>query len=339
MGNIGTAGALRLFTPPLSKEMSWLLPFALCSALLLALRTRLRWPIAAGHQAVVLWGGWLVTGGVFFSVARFYHEYYLTMLAPPAAALFGLGVAELWRLWQEKWWLAVACLLFAAGGTLALQVATAGAFLSSPGWLPAVAGLLAGGALLLAAARHARPHLAQTGLACVVGAMLITPGIWSALTMLDTSSSQALPAAYNGLSPDPAVRDELHVSQALLDYLQSHTQGITYLMAVPSAMQGTDYVLATGRPVLYLGGFNGADQVETVAGLAGLIDAGELRYIYWDAGSGGAGGQPEISSWVVAHCQAVPGFEVQPGGPGARGGSRGPGLGATQVALYDCVGE
>jgi hypothetical protein len=49
----------------------------------------------------------------------------------------------------------------------------------------------------------------------------------------------------------------LQVSQALLDYLEEHTQDITYLMAVPSSMQGADHVLATGRPVLYLGGFMG----------------------------------------------------------------------------------
>ena len=30
-----------------------------------------------------------------------------------------------------------------------------------------------------------------------------------------------------------------------------------YLMAVPSSMQGSDYVIATGRGVLYLGGFDG----------------------------------------------------------------------------------
>jgi len=73
------------------------------------------------------------------------------------------------------------------------------------------------------------------------------------------------------------------VNQALLDYLEARTQGIKYLMAVPSSMQGADYVLATGRPVLYLGGFMGADQVVTADDLEQMVGHSELRYIYWDA--------------------------------------------------------
>jgi 4-amino-4-deoxy-L-arabinose transferase-like glycosyltransferase len=346
IGNTGTAGPLRLFTAPLSKEMSWLLPFALLSALLVALRARLRWPIAAGHQAVVLWGGWLITCAAFFSVAGFFHEYYLSMLAPPAAALFGLGIAELGRLWREEWGLAVAWLLIAAGATLLLQYTIARAFVSSLWWLPAVAGLLVGGVLLLVVARSRWQRVGQAGLACVVGAMLVTPGIWSVLTVRDSSSNQSLPAAYDGTSSGPANSGELQVDRALLDYLQSHTQGMKYLMAVPSSMQGADYVLATGRPVLYLGGFMGVDQVETAAGLAGLVDAGELRYIYWGEEGRGAGGQSEISGWVASNCQVVQGFETQTRNSGAPdgttpqgGGSRGQGFGAMRASLYDCVGE
>lgn len=53
-------------------------------------------------------------------------------------------------------------------------------------------------------------------------------------------------------------------------------------------MQGADYVIATGKPVLYLGGFMGMDQVETVDSLAELVDTGALRFINWD-GRGGPG--------------------------------------------------
>src|SRR5690606_38259073 len=130
-------------------------------------------------QAVVLWGGWLVTGAVFFSVAEFFHEYYMSMLAPPATALFGLGVTEVWRLWRKKWWAAAGWLAVTAGATLAVQMNTARAFLGSIEWLPIVAGLAAAGALLLVAARGRWSGVAQAGMACAVGALLVTPGIWS----------------------------------------------------------------------------------------------------------------------------------------------------------------
>src|SRR5574341_146050 len=107
----GQPGALRLFTAPLSKEVSWLLPFGLFSAGLVLAGTRLRWPLATEHQAVVLWGGWLATGGVFFSVAGFFHEYYLSMLAAPLAALVGVGAVKLWRMRERRPWLAIGLLL------------------------------------------------------------------------------------------------------------------------------------------------------------------------------------------------------------------------------------
>ncbi len=121
-------------------------------------------------------------------------------------------------------------------------------------------------------------------------------------------------------------------------------------MAVPSSMQGADYVLATGRPVLYLGGFNGQDAVETAASLSQLVKNGELRFIYWGGGSGGsAGGQSIISSWVTSSCKAVQGFNTTTQNAGAPDGTR-PGLnkpanpqnfapgpnGNMQVTLYDC---
>jgi 4-amino-4-deoxy-L-arabinose transferase-like glycosyltransferase len=330
-GGTGQAGLLRLFTAPLSKEVSWLMPFGLVGALVVAFRARPRWPLAARHQPVVLWGGWLLTACVFFSVAGFFHEYYLSMLAPPLAALVGIGVIELWRMWQERWWLALVLLLIAAAGTLVLQIATAQAFLSSMWWLPFLVGFFVVGAALLILAGRQGNHMARAGFACVVAAMLITPGIWSGLTTLNSSGNQSLPAAYDGRSSGPANRGGLppggnvqQVNQALLDYLESHTQGTKYLMAVPSAMQGADYVLATGRPVLYLGGFNGQDKVVTDADLARLVTDGELRYIYWGGqggGPGGPGGQSDVSNWVTSACVPVQG------------------IGGMQVALYDCGGQ
>ncbi len=124
-----------------------------------------------------------------------------------------------------------------------------------------------------------------------------------------------------------------------------------YLMAVPSSMQGADYVLATGRPVLYLGGFNGQDSVVSMSDLANMVKSGELRFIYWGGGGGGSNrGRSDISSWVVSSCRSVQGFDTTTQNAGAPDGTqagasnsntpqnfaRGPG-GDVQVALYDCV--
>ena len=340
----GRAGVLRLLSAPLSNEMSWLLPFGLFSALLLLFRARLSWPIAAKHQVLALWGGWLFTGGTFFSIAGFFHPYYLSMLAAPLAILTAIGFIELWHIRANHPWLAISLLMMAAGGTLFFQYVTAAAFMNVVWWLPFALALLFIGAMLsIAEAAHQVVDISSAGFACVLAALLLTPGIWSDLTMLHPSANQSLPAAYNGQTGGPAQQGGLQANQALLDYLERSTQGMAYLMAVPSSMQGADYVLKTGRAVLYLGGFMGQDNVVSANELSDLVAKGELRYIYWDARGGNFEGQPDISTWVRANCTAVQGFNtatVNAGAPDGTANSAGAapsfGRGGLQVSLYDC---
>ena len=59
---IGQEGIPRFFQAPLSKEMSWLLPFALIAIPVLLLSSKPTFPLSKNHQTLVLWGGWLATG-------------------------------------------------------------------------------------------------------------------------------------------------------------------------------------------------------------------------------------------------------------------------------------
>jgi len=334
--------------PPLSKEASWLLPFGLLSLALLAASTRPRWPLAPAHQAAVLWGGWLLTAGLIFSVAGFFHEYYLSLLAPPLAALVGLGAMRLWRLGRSRPWLAVDLLLIAAGLTLAVQIVTATSFVSLAWWLFAPMVLFViGAAALLVVTGSKRDWISQAGFSCVVAALLITHAIWSGLTSAYPSANQSLPAAFDGQPSAPPGGNRLGVNSRLVDFLQANTQGQKYLVAMPSSMQGSDYVIATSRPVLYLGGFMGADAVVSPADLARLASTGQLRFVFWDArGRGRFGQQPNIAAWLTQNCRVVPGFEANTANSGAPGGLGAGGLGETGraglsasmvVSLYDCA--
>ncbi|NJP06820.1 MAG: glycosyltransferase family 39 protein [Chloroflexaceae bacterium] len=361
----GQAGPLRLFTTPLSKEMSWLLPFGLFSIGLLTFRSRLRWPITAQHQAVVLWGGWLVTGVVFFSIAGFFHEYYLSSLAAPLAALVAIGAIELWRLRGEHPRLATRLLLLATSVTLGLQLLTAYAFVGDAWWLAINGVLFASGAvLLLITVKRPLSSTVAIGFVTVIAALLILPSIWSALTTINASANQSLPSAYSGQISGPANEGDVQVNQELIDYLGEHTQDTKYLMAVPSSHEGADYVLAMNRPVLYLGGFMGQDEVASGADLSDMVAAGELRYIYWRANTseseanpmamGPGGGNAEITTWVATSCVAVEGFTAEsenqfsilPDGAaaddgraddGRADGGMPPGRGQA-LTLYDCGG-
>jgi len=95
----GSPGIARFFVYPLSKQMSWLLPFALISIALTIFAVRIRLPLEPAHKALILWGGWLLTCVVFFSsVEGIFHAYYAIMLAPALGAVVGSGFGQLW------WW-------------------------------------------------------------------------------------------------------------------------------------------------------------------------------------------------------------------------------------------
>ncbi len=350
--NTGNPGALRLFIPPLSKETSWLFPFGIMTIILLSV-SRWHWPLAPRHQALVLWGGWLITCAVFFSIAGFFHEYYLSMMGPPLAALVAIGVSQLWDLKDQRPWLTIGILGVSIAITLAFQYYTASNFVQNVWWLPLVIGLFAIGLMLLsmAATFWKRSFPRAIGFTLLSAAMLVTPGTWSVYTNLSASQNQSLPSAYSGREIGPVAQRGLQINQALLDYLEANTQNTKYLMAVPSSMQGADYVIATGRPVLYMGGFNGQDNVVSAEGLRQMVSDGELRYIYLAAR--GMGTKSSISTWVTSACTPVEGFDTATQNAGAPDGTRtdsngastnsnnpfGPnigGFGEMQVSLYDC---
>ena len=113
----GAPGLLRLLNAQLGGQASWLLALAVVG--LLASGWGIRWNgrsllaharawlhsasarrnahLTPQQGALALWGGWALTMAAFFSVAGFFHTYYLSMLAPGVAALAGIALVLLWR--------------------------------------------------------------------------------------------------------------------------------------------------------------------------------------------------------------------------------------------------
>ncbi len=233
---IGTPSAIRLFVPPLAKELSWLLPFGLVCLIGLTITAHPSRPLAAEHQAVILWGGWLLIGLVFFSVANFFHDYYLIMLAAPLAAVIGSGVAVWWRKREQGWvqW----TLALAAAGTLAFQWWLARQYGQDAWWLRLAAIGLASGLIALLMGRWWLRQMAfVAAYAFLVVAMLITPLAWSVLTVAKQNPDVALPGAYGGSQfgtdlsapaeapafPNQHPPDQAANPSTLLAFLQAHT--------------------------------------------------------------------------------------------------------------------
>jgi 4-amino-4-deoxy-L-arabinose transferase-like glycosyltransferase len=339
----GNPGILRFFTQPLSKQMSWLLPFALISLVLAGFSTKVKLPVESGvHKAFILWGGWLMTCVVFFSlVSGIFHAYYAIMLAAPLGAVVGLGFSYLWNMGKEKK-LAGILLIAAAGITIAFQAFASYQYGEKWIWAIIAVILLAIGAVLMST-------LKRTAFITLLAAMLFIPAYWTVMTTV-SSSNNNLPTAYGGTSqgfgpgnfdrarqqddgqinnnqPQPGGPQNEDANQELLAYLQANTQDTKYLVAVPSSHQGSSMVLETGRPVLLMGGFGGQDNVVSVDDLKQMVTNNELRYILYGAGGRGPNGsKQEILNWIQTSCTVVPEFSNistgrAPQGPGSEGGT------------------
>lgn len=308
----GSPGVFRFFVNPLSKQMSWLLPFALVSLALALFASRIRLPLESGaHKSLILWGGWLVTCLVFFSaISGIFHSYYAIMLAPPLGAMVGAGFALLWDWSRVRSWPGV-LLVIAAILTLAFQAFAISQYGLSPAWIAIpVFTLIVGGVLLLA---NAMRRLAY---AVILTAMLMIPVSWTTMTVA-SNPDQNLPTAYQGtLQSGPGLVNRArdggqpgsNPNSELLTYLEANTQDVEYLVAVPSSQQGAAMVLATGRPVLYMGGFGGQDEVVTAEDLTEMVANGELRYVLY---GGDRGNKQDIANWLQVSCTIVPEFSQQ----------------------------
>jgi 4-amino-4-deoxy-L-arabinose transferase-like glycosyltransferase len=340
----GSPGFLRFFQPPLAAEMSWLLPFALFSLAVIAFQSRIKLPVESGaHLGLLLWGGWLMTCVVFFSmVSGIFHSYYVVMLAPALGGVVGGGFGYLWQRQVDGragsgWWLTLG-----VAGTVAFQIFLAWQYGVNAVWMPLAFALVAlATTLLFVSLFRASKILPRTAFSLLLIALMSVPLAWSALTVKNGAGAN-LPAAYGvsgpgGRAPDgvknaaPAQAPvEGNGSDAMLEFLQANTQGMKYLLAVPSSGIGARYVLATGRPVLYMGGFGGNDNVVSANDLAQMVTEGELRYVLF---GGGQGNKQEILNWLNSSCTVVEQFSqrasvnnpVAPQGPNQ----------GRQV-LYDC---
>jgi 4-amino-4-deoxy-L-arabinose transferase-like glycosyltransferase len=190
-GQWGATGLGRLFNAEIGGQIAWLLPAALVlgAAALWFARSDRR--ITA---ALTLWGSTLLVTGLTFSLmAGIFHAYYTVALAPPIAALVGIGA---WVLWRERHDVAARVVLAATVG-----VTSVWAFVlldRTPDYVPwlryAVLAIgLVGAALLVGVSWLPRRAAAAVATAAVVSA-LAAPAAYS-LSTASTAHTGSIPTA------------------------------------------------------------------------------------------------------------------------------------------------
>ena len=107
MGNNSNTGITRLFNyNNLSDQISWLLPFAIIGVITAAIEEKVKFNFDNNRKlSLLLWFMWLLPEFIYFSFSKnVTHTYYLTTMAPSVAALTGIGLATMWKLYNEDGW-------------------------------------------------------------------------------------------------------------------------------------------------------------------------------------------------------------------------------------------
>jgi 4-amino-4-deoxy-L-arabinose transferase-like glycosyltransferase len=340
----GAPGPMRLFNEPLAGQIAWLLPIAILGALALAWQRRPNFREDRQQQSLIFWGMWLLTMGVFFSVAMFFHQYYMTEMAPAIAALFGIGLVVMWKDYRRPGWrgwlLPIALVV-----TVAEQIHILTHYPTWGQWmiplmvvLCAVAVIVLVGARLAPILRVKAPHARYLlpALAAGVLALMIAPTVWAAIPVLQNTTAQlpaAGPSQANGFGGNFAGGgDNGGANQALISFLLANQGNAKFIVATPSSMTADGIILSTNKPVMALGGFGGSDPILTTDQLAALVSNGTVRYFL--LGSGGAGRQipPQFQDRIPEQFR-----DFLREGSGGRGfGGRG-GFGGQQNALTSWV--
>jgi 4-amino-4-deoxy-L-arabinose transferase-like glycosyltransferase len=307
LGNLNQdVGWARLFGTDMGTQIAWLLPAAgigLAAGLWLTYRAG-RTDLT--RAALLLWGGWLVVTSVVFSFAQgILHPYYTVALAPAVAALVGIGATGLWRHRDRP------------GATGVLSGATALTAIWSfvlldrdPTWLPwlryavLVFGLLAAGLLMFG---ELSSRVAILGAATAIAVALAGPAAYSLATAAVPHAGaipSAGPSTGFGGGP-PGLLDATTPGAHVRALLSANANNYTWVAATVGSNNAAGYQLATGDPVMAIGGFNGTDPAPTLAEFQQDVAAGKIHYFIGGttnrSSTSGSQDATAIAAWVGAH--------------------------------------
>ncbi|KRL66746.1 ArnT family glycosyltransferase [Companilactobacillus versmoldensis] len=310
--NIGTAGPLRLFQQELGPQISWLLIVAILgffSSFFYYRGSKMKhwWSLNPQRKELWLWAAWLVPVFGFFSVASFFHPYYMIMLAPAIATLGGVGLYTMIKQWLHK-----------SGWSLMLPTAILSTSLLQAWYVcdnySTLAWILAGLGILVSIVLYILPWISKKAKRAytwpIIGSILImiAPTWWS-LTPTIAGSSDGIPSAGPSLLQSAGMggggggMGNSQVNSELLKYVEKHQGNAKYLFATDDSSTASPYIIKTGKAVMAMGGFNGTEPAITLAQFKKLVKSGQVKY-YYSGGKTGSGNS-EIVSWIKKHAKKI----------------------------------
>lgn len=330
-GGWGATGITRMFGSDIGGQIAWLIPAALVLGAV-ALWVRRRFGRAdVVRAALIVWGTWLVVTVLTFSLmAGIFHQYYTVALAPAVGALVGIGAGVVWGQRDQAWAIGLlAGLTLMTGIWSFILLARSDSFLPWLRWVVLIVAF-AGAATLLAGRWYGRITL-RAGVALALVAALAGPTAYS-LQTVSTAHTGAIPTAgpavtgasfgRGGAFPGgfPGVGglggggfgggglggllDGSRSSAAMTALLLQDADSYSWVAAAVGSNSAAGYQLATQRPVMPVGGFNGSDPSPTLAQFKADVAAGRIHYFISGTGfgrsAGGSSASQQIAAWVAS---------------------------------------
>lgn len=268
----GETGITRMIDGVIGGQIAWLLPAALVAIVAGLWVTRRASRTDRQRASLLVWGGWLVVTALTFSfMAGIFHEYYTVALAPPIAALVGIGAYLLWQ--HRSTWAARITAAVVVIGSALWSAELLGRASTWNTWLQPVVlvgALVAAAALLFAFHRSTRVAL----VAGVIGALVLLtgPAAWSLETAATPYSGSIVTAgpdvdnAGGGVRPGGTARGRSPGGSSITGQLTPPAQDGTGRPARPGQAGSTDGGAFAGPA---------GQQGQQAGGAGGLLNASE----------------------------------------------------------------
>ena len=314
----GVPGIGRLFNYNVGGQIAWLIPTTIVAFIIVII-------FKQNRAITAFFAGWAIVFFAMFSAVGGIHQFYVSSLALPMAALIASAIALARKAKSINSEIAL------LGTTALWTFYLANNYKNYFSWAPYVQGVAA--IIGIYVATHVLRHRFEVivPLILILG-ITTTPAMWaidvrnhansinpiagpisaegsrSAMGLFgrgpggfnsSTGRGQQLPFNNNFSQNFPqhipngmpnGIRNGFQpfgqqANTELIKYLKENRGGAKYLLATFGAQPAATFITATGEPVLPIGGFDGQDPTPTLTEFKKLIDKGELRYIQMNDGA------------------------------------------------------
>ncbi|MGY3320143.1 ArnT family glycosyltransferase [Arthrobacter sp. TE12232] len=289
-------GFSRMFDGNFAPEIAWLLFPAIALSIVLVVLSR-TWNFNAAQKKIAVLGiVWFVTAFVLLCfMGTMIHTYYTFSLAAPVAIVVPIGLAVLWHKRERLVLRLIGAVVVGASTYMAVRILNYSD--EWPSWFRTLV-VLSGGAAVAGWLWSRSAKWRRAALAAVAISLLVGPVGANAYT-------SSVPQKGTNPQSGPVANDPRAISRHLVDVkagnpawamqtafgavpagsvltLLRQTSGEQdWAAATYSAQNAALYQLESGRPVLPLGGWLGADPSPTLDQFRELVAKGRIGYFIW----------------------------------------------------------